>query len=260
MKILITGGATGIGFETALYLCRLGHDVIIGAKDNLQIENAKSKIQDTDNIEFIKLDVLNEQDRKAIKNKRIDVLINNAGIGAGGSIAEIDMKKVRETFEVNVFCQFELMQDILLGMVERGKGRIVIISSLLGEMPMKFFGVYAASKSALVTFATALNRELKMLKKNVSVCLIEPGMYHTGFNQKMINKKFLWMEEDSYFNKDIEKLKKNENRLFRMFEKTDLLPLAKVIGRAATVPNPRFKYRRPVFQSLGVKLYNIFIK
>lgn len=101
MQVLITGAASGIGYEVARKLYLKGHKVIIGVHSVKQANNVRKKVGKRAKV--IKLDITNNNDLKKVKNLDIDCLINNAGIGYGGSIAEIDMDKVRENFEVNVF-------------------------------------------------------------------------------------------------------------------------------------------------------------
>lgn len=260
MNILITGGATGIGLESARRLASKGAQVLIGAHTKKQMDEAEIEVGSYKNISVFLLDITDEEHRNKLDYLNIDVLINNAAIGVGGSISEVPMDRVRDNFEVNVFSSFEVMQIVMKKMMKKGHGRIVLMSSILGHIPIKFLGVYAATKSSISTLATTLNKELKMLDNDVKVCLIEPGAYHTGFNQKMINNKFPWMEKGSYFKDDIDKLKKEEDKLFKMMEKKDLRSIVNKVEKAALSDNPRFRYRAPVSQSFGTKLYNMFLK
>lgn len=94
MNILITGGRSGIGYASAMALLEKGHFVYLTTETEKQLEALQEKEElKNKNIKLIKLDITNEEDRKKIEDLDIDVLINNASIGIGGSIVEADIKK-----------------------------------------------------------------------------------------------------------------------------------------------------------------------
>jgi len=217
--ILITGAGSGIGKDTAFALTKRGHHVIattetIEQKDDLLTESKNW----AGNIEIFKLDITKNEDRSLVENIDLDVLVNNAGIGESGSLVEIDFDKVRENFEVNVFSAFELSQIVLKKMLAKDSGNILFISSLLGRITSPFLGPYSMTKFALSSGAEAMRKEIHRINKNVHVSLIEPGGYHTGFNQKNIAKKYEWMDENSPFYGVINELKKEEIRQFKLIE------------------------------------------
>lgn len=258
MKVLITGAASGIGFEVAKKLFLKGHDVIITTHTVKQANLLRKKV--SKKIKVMKLDITKESDRNKVKNLDIDVLINHAGIGMGGSISEIPMEKVRENFEVNVFSSFELMQIVLKQMINKNKGKIFITSSLLGLVPMKFLGVYSATKSSIISLTTALRSEIKLINKNISISLIEPGAYHTGFNQVMLENKYSWMEKKSYFKDNLFEIRERENKIFNFIEKKSLDSITNKIVEAVESEKPKFIIRAPLLQVIGIKLYSFFTK
>jgi short-subunit dehydrogenase len=181
-NILITGAGTGIGKDTAFELYKRGHFVIATTETEeqanaLRLEAKRINAQ----LEIFKLDVTQASDRELIKPRDIDVLISNAGIGESGCIAEIDIEKIRNNFEVNVFSNFELSQLVLKKMFEKNMGTVVFISSLAGRIPMTFLGPYSMTKFALSSGAETMRKEIHRVRKNVHICLVEPGGYHTGF-------------------------------------------------------------------------------
>ena len=105
MKILITGGLSGIGFDTALTLAKKGHYIYLTVHKTEQIKTAKEKIKmyNLNNIEVLDLDISSKLDRNKVRNLDIDCLFNNAAIGVGGSLICLDVDKIRENFEVNFF-------------------------------------------------------------------------------------------------------------------------------------------------------------
>ena len=256
MKILITGASSGIGYEVARKLCLKGHDVTITAHTVKELNefNKKNYLK----IKSIKMDVTDKRDRDKLKKLNIDCLINHVGIGEGGSISEINMNKVRENFEVNVFSNFEIVQLFLKKMIKKNKGKILITSSLLGIIPFNFLGVYSATKASIIALTTSLKNELDLLNNNIQIKLIEPGAYHTGFNQVMLNNKYKWMEKNSYFKHLIPMIQEKENKIFNFLEQKDLDSIVNKIVEAVEINSNKFIYRAPIFQTIGVKLYNLF--
>lgn len=84
-------------------------------------------------LDAFKLDILDPVDRAKCVPLELDVLVNNAGVGISGSTAETDMSVIRKSFEINVFALIEMNQVVLPGMVDRGKGTIVLVSSIAGR-------------------------------------------------------------------------------------------------------------------------------
>ena len=156
MNILITGAGSGIGLAAAERLAARGHGVIAGVHTQEQLDCVLAE-KHHPNILFVKLDVTDPVDKllagELARMFDIEVYFGNASVGTGGSMAEIDMDLVRQTFETNVFSMFEIAQNVLPPMLERGHGRLIFMSSLIGEVPLRFFGPYAATKAAIATLA-----------------------------------------------------------------------------------------------------------
>ncbi|MEY4449380.1 MAG: hypothetical protein RLZZ433_2395, partial [Pseudomonadota bacterium] len=102
--ILITGAATGIGKDTAMALAQRGHRVLATTQTTEQAASLRqAAAQAGVALEVFKLDITSEPDREQLDQYTLDVLINNAALGESGSLAEVDMNRVRKLFEVNVF-------------------------------------------------------------------------------------------------------------------------------------------------------------
>ncbi len=259
--ILVTGAGTGIGKGTAIALAKRGHYVIATTETELQADELiKDPVVSSLSMDIIKLDVKLEQDRNKITFYDLDVLINNAGIGESGSLAEIDLDKVRNNFEVNVFSAFELSQLALKQMMAKNKGTIVFVSSLAGRITMPFLAPYTMTKFALSSGAETLRGEVHRVRKNVHICIIEPGGYHTGFNQVIVSKKYAWMDEQSYFNDLIEKIKREETRVFKFTEARAIDSIVRKIVRASESRRPRLRYSAPWWQAFGVHVLRMFGK
>ena len=254
-KILYTGAASGIAKEV---IKKIKHKyyIYVGTHNKKQLELVKQKYKNEKNIQVIKLDITDKNDIEKIKKLDIDILICNAAIGYGGSISEIDMKKVRNNFEVNVFANFELVQIVLKKMIKKDSGKIIMMSSLSGIMPIKFLGVYSATKASINKLTETLKKEIKLLTKNIKILLIEPGMYKTGFNQVMLENKYDWMEKESYFKKELELIRKKENYFWNLFERKKLESIVKQIVKSVETNN-KFKYSAPTSQRIIAKIYSL---
>lgn len=257
MNIVYTGARSGIASKVIDNLIKKDVHIYVTVETELQLKAVKKKYQDQKNITCLKLDITNKNDYKQFKNIPIDVLICNAAIGYGGSIAEIDMNKVRKNFEVNVFANFEFVQFVLRQMISRKKGRIIFMASLAGILPIPFLGSYCASKAGIIKLAECLKLELCYLNTNIDIIVIEPGLYHTGFNQVMLENKYKDMEK-GYFKNEIEMIKKEESLLFHLLEHQTYTSIVKKIVKAIFIDRPKTIYRAPFFQSVGAKIYQIF--
>lgn len=255
--ILYTGASGGIARSTIKKL-KKKHFIYVAVHTDKQLELTSKHYENEKNIKCIKLDITNKLDRDKIKNINVDILINNAAIGMGGSISEIDMNKVRDNFEVNVFSSFEIVQIVLKQMLEKNQGKIIIMGSLAALIPIKFLGVYCATKASIQKLTMTLRKELKLVNKNIKISLIEPGLYKTGFNQVMLDNKYDWMDLDSYFKPELETIRARENFLFNLLERKKLNSIVNQITRAVNDKNPKNIYHAPFFQTLGSKIYQLF--
>jgi len=192
--ILITGAGTGIGRDAAFVLAARGHRVIATTLSEDQADALRAECRTRGQaLEVFKLDITSPGDREQLRPLALDVLINNAAIGDSGSLAEVDVARIRATFEVNVFATLELTQLALAGMIERQRGTVLFVSSIAGRVPMPFLMPYSMTKFALSAAAAGLRAEVDQLRRNVQVALIEPGAFRTGFNQAMAARKYEWM-------------------------------------------------------------------
>jgi short-subunit dehydrogenase len=232
--ILITGAGTGIGRDSAFALAQRGHQVLATTQTDAQALalQASAEAQGL-KLEAFKLDITSAADRNLLTQRRIDVLINNAAMGDSGSLAEVDIQRVRQLFEVNLFATLELTQVALRQMIERQSGTVLFISSIAGRVPMPFLMPYSMSKFALSAAAAGLRAEMDQLKKNVHIAVIEPGAIHTGFNQAMTSRKYAWMGSASYFAHQAEKMQKQERATFKFLEARSTRGIVKQIVKAS---------------------------
>lgn len=199
-SILITGAGSGLGKGAAIKMAQAGHRVIAAVEIWPQVSDLREEAQRLGvDLEVIKLDILDERDRAHAQRYDVDVLVNNAGIGATGPIAEIPVDYLRNVMEVNVFAALEFTQPFARKFAERGSGKIVFLSSMAGLSTYPFLCPYNASKHALEAVAQCMKDELAPY--GVRVCTINPGPYRTGFNDRMYDVVDQWFDEETNFTK-----------------------------------------------------------
>ncbi len=182
--VVVTGCSSGIGKLTALEFARRGNTVFATmrntGKDGPLREEAKAAGV---SVEVLQLDVndggsvegaVAEVVRRA---ERIDVLVNNAGIGTGGPVEDFDDDEVAAVFETNVFGVIRTTRAVLPQMRAQQDGTIIIVGSLAGKVTAPFSGIYSASKHAVEALADALYYELHPF--GIRVVMIEPGDFET---------------------------------------------------------------------------------
>lgn len=201
--ILITGAGSGFGEGAAFGLAQLGHKIIAGVQISPQVTALRKKVAELgleNNIEVIKLDILDKYDVKVALRYDIDILFSNAGIGESGPVFEIPLELVRKNYETNVFAPLELSQQFITKWINAGKqGKIVFTSSMGGLFTPAGWGIYVSTKHALEAVAEALSQELKPY--NIKVQTVNPGAYLTGYNETMADNAFRWLDDEKNFTK-----------------------------------------------------------
>jgi short-subunit dehydrogenase len=123
----------------------------------------------------------------------VEILVNNAGVGEGGSVVDIPAANIRNEWEVNITGPLLLTQGIAKQMVTRGAGRIVWVSSREGLNVNPFTGIYAASKHAVEAIAETMKLELQEF--GIEVATVNPGPFLTGFNDRMFQTHESWEDD-----------------------------------------------------------------
>ena len=174
--VLVTGASSGLGLESALYLTKKGY-IVFGTSRNPG--NFKTSIP----FRLIKLEITDLTSIEACVSKvlslsgKIDVLINNAGVGITGPLEELKSEKVVENFATNCFGPLNLIQVVLPHMRKQQSGTIINVTSIGGYMGLPFRGAFSASKSAFMTMTESLRMEVKEF--GIKVCTLAPGDYAT---------------------------------------------------------------------------------
>jgi short-subunit dehydrogenase len=260
-NILVTGCSSGFGRDTCIELSSRGHRVIATTKTLDECLELRKNFEKLNlDIEVFKLDITNSEDVEKVSSYDLDVLVNNAGDGESGSLSEIPIEKIKSNFEINVFGTLNLTQKVLKNMIKKDSGKVIFISSLAGRVSVPFLGAYSMTKFSLSCGAECLREELKLISKNIKVCVVEPGAYNTGFNQKNISKMFEWMDEKSYFFNQIEKLRESQFKYFEILEKKSNSSIVNKIVSACESNSFKFRYVAPFWQGFGVRILRIFGK
>jgi uncharacterized protein len=183
---LVTGASGGIGAELARELARHGHDLVLAARSLAPMEAlaAELRAQGAD-ATVIAADLAQPgaatslADEIASRGLAIDVLVNNAGLGAAGRFDRIGQARISEIVQVNIVALTELTRLLLPGMIGRGHGRVMLVASVAGFQPGPRMAAYFASKAYVLSLGEALAYELR--GTGVSVTTLCPGATATNF-------------------------------------------------------------------------------
>jgi short-subunit dehydrogenase len=189
--VMITGAGSGFGKLASLALAERGHQVIATTETDQQADALRAEAPQ---LTVERVDITSD-DIARVSAWDIDVLVDNAGAGQTGPMADIPMDRVRRLFEVNVFGTLAVTQQVLKGMVARGSGRVIIMSSIAGVLSAPTFGPYSMTKHALEAMGKAMRGELAPL--GIDVTLLNPGPYQTGFNDRMAESMWEWFGDGS---------------------------------------------------------------
>ncbi|MFF0112396.1 oxidoreductase [Streptomyces prasinus] len=180
---LVTGASSGIGEAAALALVEAGFDVV-GTSRNA------AKAAPRDGVTFLDLDVSSDASvatlvRQVIERfGRIDVLVNNAGLGSSGATEESSLAQHRHVFDINVFGVIRMTKAVLPHMRAQGRGRIINLSSIYGFIPQPYMAAYVASKHAVEGYSESVDHEVR--EHGVRVLLVEPGGTSTAFEGNLV--------------------------------------------------------------------------
>ncbi len=173
--IIITGASSGFGKATAELLSQKGHTVYglcRRAMEDTQIKYRQCDVRNRENIRSVVEQIVAEQGR-------VDVLINNAGMGIGGALELATGEEIDLQMGTNFMGCVNMCQAVLPYMRKARAGKIINLSSIGGVMGLPYQGFYSASKFAIEGFSEALSAEVRRF--GIRVCMVEPGDFATGF-------------------------------------------------------------------------------
>jgi NAD(P)-dependent dehydrogenase (short-subunit alcohol dehydrogenase family) len=243
--VLITGTSSGFGMLAALAFARRGHRVFASMRDTGKagpLQHAAAA--DCLKVDVVQLDVTDSASVDAAVERvlreagRIDVLVNNAGIGAVAAVEDFADEEFTRVFDTNVFGIIRVSRAVLPHMRKQGSGRIVNIGSLAGIVSSPFRGVYSASKAAVEALTDAMYYEAHPF--GVHVCVVEPGFFETSISA---NRMPMRRDPAASAYTDLQKrFDEAAPSATGGGQRPDPAPVADVILQAATEDPPRRRY------------------
>ena len=230
---LVTGATSGIGKAAALALAGAGFEVIGTGRNT-------ARITPRGGVTYLDLDVSSDESVAAVVQQvtgrfgRLDVLVNNAGIGSAGAAEENSVVQAQGVFDVNVFGLIRMTRAVLPHMRAQGSGRIINISSVLGFLPAPYGALYAASKHAVEGYSESVDHEVR--EHGVRVLLVEPAYTSTGFDANVVQPDTplpVYAQQRHIADQVVAAGLKDGD---------DPATVAKVIVVAATDPKPKLRY------------------
>jgi short-subunit dehydrogenase len=230
---LVTGASAGIGKAAAHAFVEAGFDVVGTSRKTSGISAAGG-------VTFLDLDVTSNESVTSVvqqvlgRSGRLDVLVNNAGIGSTGAAEETSVAQAQDVFDVNVFGLMRMTTAVLPHMRAQARGRIINVSSVLGFVPGPFAAIYVATKHAVEGYSESLDHEVR--EHGVRVLLVQPAFTNTGFDTNAVRADTplpVYAHRRRVFD-DLQKA--------AMKDGDDPTVVAKVIVTAATNPNPKLRY------------------
>ena len=229
---IVTGASAGIGKAIAPALDAAGYRVFGTYR--------RPPATRSPGIEYLACDVTSDESVKAAvgevlaKTGRIDLLVNNAGVGLFAGAEESSLEQAKSLFDVNLFGVIRMTNAVLPTMRRQGAGRIVNISSVMGLIPAPFMALYSASKHALEGYSESLDHEIR--GSGVRVALVEPAYTRTSFEGNVYQPD---QQLDVY-----RSARTNAEGVLREGMKTADTPelVASAVVKASTELNPRRRY------------------
>jgi short-subunit dehydrogenase len=238
--VLITGTASGIGLDTALYFNEKGFNVIATMRNP---ENRKTLLHEK-GLDLVHLDVTDKSSicgaiKYAVdKYGKIDVLINNAGYAIFGPFEAATKEQEKREFDTNVFGLIEVTRAIIPVFRKQKDGIIINVTSMGGRIGFPLYALYNSTKWAVEGFTEALMYELKPL--NIKVKLIEPGVIKTDFYDRSLDRA-----DCSELSQDYSGIIKRAKKLAdssALNKGSEPIVVAKTIYRAATDNSSKLRY------------------
>ena len=205
--IIITGASSGFGKATAEMLSQKGHTVYGLCRREMQDGNIKYRqcdVRNREQIAAVVAQIIEEQGR-------VDVLVNNAGMGIGGALELATEEEIDLQMGTNFMGCVNMCQAVLPYMRKARKGKIINLSSIGGVMGLPYQGFYSASKFAIEGFTEALAAEVTRF--GIRVCMVEPGDFATGFTGSRKNSRATLDDPDygPVFKNSLAIIEKEEN-------------------------------------------------
>ena len=185
MLALITGASSGMGRDMARVLAEKGYDLILVARRKEKLDKLAKELNT--NVKTIKLDLSVEENcfklYESVKNKDVDIVINNAGFGLFGEFHETDLDTELKMIDLNIKAYHILTKLFLKDFIKKDKGYILNVCSSAGFMAGPRLSTYYATKNYVTKLTMAINEELRRDGSNVYIGTLCPGPFNTEFNK-----------------------------------------------------------------------------
>jgi short-subunit dehydrogenase len=189
--IWITGASSGIGKALALQYSKRNTHLILSARRSNELEEVADLCRNNGSkADILPLDISKTEELKSVVDSlkqtydRIDLLINNAGISQRSKVLDTQLSADRKLFEINYFGTIELTRNVLSWMVEKGGGKLAVISSISGKFGFPLRSSYAASKHALQGYFETIDLEYR--HEGIDVSIISPGRIKTPISMSAL--------------------------------------------------------------------------
>lgn len=231
--VLITGASSGLGKGIAEYLAEKGFNVYGTSRKELP---AQGKVK------LLTMDVNDPSSIEAASSKilqqsgKIDVLINNAGLGLAGVAEHLQKEDLQKVFQTNVFGLLQVCQEILPVMRNQKEGLIINISSIGSEMGLPYRGGYSASKAAVDRLTEAMRMEVKQF--GIKMCVVQPGDIQSNINANRVTSP---VPQDSPYKEKFDIAHKGMNE--GVSSGLDPITFGPLIEKIIRKKNPKIYYR-----------------
>ncbi len=183
---LVTGATAGLGAAFARQLAGLGRDLVLVARNEARLESKAQQLRSYGvKVEVLPADLADDAGCARVEERcarGVDVLVNNAGLGTKGDFHAVDIAQEEHLLRLNVRAVLRLTHAALPGMVERGSGAIVNVSSVAGFAPGARAATYSASKAWVTNFSESLH--LQYADRGVAIMALAPGFTRTEFHSR----------------------------------------------------------------------------
>jgi len=232
--VFITGASSGIGKAIAEFLQDRNYKVYGTSRNPEKYSNSKVKLLSLDvtDINSIKKAI----DKVVEKEDRIDVIINNAGVGITGALEEIPAQEIRRNFETNFFGAIEIIKSVLPQMRKQNSGKIINITSIAGYFGLPYRSVYSASKSALEILTEAVRMEVKQF--GIEIVNVAPGDFATNIAKGRYHAP---ITQNSHYEKSYQKILKQIDS--HVDSGSDPIEIAKIIHKIIISKKPKIHYK-----------------